>query len=85
MLNTIEKVFAALVLLLRREASKHSHKANVAVVKASKHNDREVQAIANMKAAGRVHRAKLAVKADIHERHADKASALASRISKVLE
>lgn len=84
MLSTIENLFAALILLLNREASKAGKKSARLVARAEKHSDDEDEVVRAIRAKGMAHRAKLDVLADINQRKADRASALASKIKGVL-
>lgn len=85
MLNTIEKLFALLVKILGREASKHAKAAYHKQQKAHNHRVAEKKAIANIQQAGSDYRTSLYIAADIAERQADKASALASKIRSIIE
>ena len=85
MLNTIEKLFAVLVKILGREASKHAKAAYHKQQKAHYHRIAENKAIENIKEAGGLYRTSLYQAADIAERQADKASALASKIRSIIE
>lgn len=83
--SLVEKAFAGLVALLGAEASKHAKAAYHKQQKAHHHRIAENKAIANIKEAGGIYRTSLYQSADIHERNADKASALASKIRSIIE
>lgn len=85
MLKLITRIVSIAVRLLAREASKHSKLANHLDRKFDNHYAAEERAIRNMEAAGSAYRQSLLTDICIHERHADKASALASQLQKVLE
>lgn len=85
MITTIEKFFAILVRLLQHEASKHAKASEHHAVKAHNHHISEIAAVNKLHEQGKIYRASLGVKADIHQRHADHASALASKIQQVLK
>lgn len=83
-LSTIERVVKVLAKMLSFEASRHAKQCNHLIAKAKNHGIAERKAIANMQAAGDNYRTSLSQKADIHERHADKANALASKLGGLL-
>lgn len=85
MLTTIEKIIAALVRLLSYEASKKAKRAIHIQRKAHANREAEKKAVANMQQAGALYRSSLYAQSDINERHADRASALASKIGSILE
>lgn len=83
-LSTIERVVKVLAKLLSFEASRHAKQCNHLKSKRINHAKAELLAIHNMKKAGADYRSSLYNKADIHERHADKANALASKLGGLL-
>ena len=83
-LSTIERVVKVLAKLLSFEASRHAKQCNHLENKAYNHGVAEDKAVNNMRAAGAAYRCSLQTKADIHERHADKANALASKLGGLL-
>lgn len=85
MYKIITRIIAVLVQLLSYEASKHRKAANHLCQKFGNHKAAEQKAIENMRQAGNTYRHSLRVDADIHERHADAASGLASRIKTILD
>jgi len=85
MYKIITRIITVLVQLLSYEASKHRAKVNHLDAKHANHLAAEQKAVANMKRQGRIYRDSLAVDSDIHERHADAASGLASRIKTILD
>lgn len=84
-LSAVEKAFAVLVKLLSYEASKNRKRANHLDQKRNNHSEAEWKAIENMRRHGNIYRNSLLNKADIHERHADRASALASKIGGIIK
>jgi len=85
MLKLLTSVIAIAVKLLAREASKHAKKANHLSTKWDNHKAAEVKAIENMQKQGAIYRHSLMVDTEINERHADQASALASKLKAVIE
>lgn len=82
--TTIERAIKVLAKLLSYEASRHAKQASHNYQKGGHHLRREQDAIDNMVKAGKQYRASLYAKADVHERHADKANALASKLGGLL-
>jgi len=78
--NLVLKAFAGLVALLNLEASKHGKAGAKKERKAADQKRNEHVAVANMRRAGLAYRAELYADADKHQRVADRASALASKI-----
>lgn len=83
-LTTIERAIKVLAKLLSYEASRHMRTANHAYAKRRNHALSEDKAVAEMRKAGSAYRTSLSQKADVHERHADKANALASKLGGLL-
>lgn len=84
-LSVVERAFVVLVRLLSHEASKNRKRADHLDQKRNNHYSAEWKAIENMRRHGKVYRDSLLNKADVHERIADRASALAGKIGRLLE
>lgn len=83
-LTTIERAIKVLAKLLSYEASRHAKQCNHLHLKSKDHGEREDKAVREMRKAGTAYRQSLNTKADVHERHADKANALASKLGGLL-
>ena len=83
-LTTIERVVKVLAKLLSYEASRHAKQCNHLHVKRKNHGDAEDKAVLEMRKTGTAYRQSLCTKADVHERHADKANAMASKLGGLL-
>lgn len=82
--SAIARLVKVLVKVLSYEASRYMRTANHAYVKRRNHALAEDKAVTEMRKAGMVYRTSLSQKADAHERHADKASALASKLNELI-
>lgn len=85
MYKLILALFNTATHLLNREASKHGKASAAKAAKARQHYKDCEAAAAKRYEREALYRHKLDIAADIHQRHADQASALASKIAKVLE
>ncbi|WZB35745.1 hypothetical protein SVOphi44_16 [Psuedomonas phage SVOphi44] len=85
MLNIIERVLKFLVAILSWEASKHGKRSAAAAVNRAVSVERE--RIERQRITHREVQYRLAelTRGDIHERHADRASALASKINALIK
>lgn len=85
MYNLIKTLFNVSVKLLNREASKHGKASAAKAAKAKAHYERCLELAHKRYEREAAYRHGLDQQADIHQRHADRASALASKIKGVLE